>query len=215
MSEGNRPLYAIGAAARMVGVPVATIRNWEERYGLVAPERSASGHRLYSRDDVERLRFVKRQVDLGVRPAEAHRLLAVRSAGAASAAEGRGGGGPVVLLAERDRYAAESAAQILRAEGYEVEVALDVASARAASERLVPDLAVVELLISGGSGADLCRELGERGAACLAISSLRAQDDALDTGADAFLQKPLDPARFLATVDDLLRRSAFREHESA
>jgi hypothetical protein len=55
----GRPIYSISAVARMVGVPVSTLRTWEERYKLVVPERNASGHRLYSRDQVEQLEFVK------------------------------------------------------------------------------------------------------------------------------------------------------------
>jgi len=69
---------------------------------------------------------------------------------------------------------------------------------------------VVELLISGGTGAELCRRLKEAGVpACLAISTLEGRDAALGAGADAFLQKPLDPLQFVSTVKDLLGKSAF------
>ena len=37
----GRGVYSIGAVARMLGIAVATIRNWEERYGAIVPERSA------------------------------------------------------------------------------------------------------------------------------------------------------------------------------
>ena len=78
-----------------------------------------------------------------------------------------------------------------------------------------PDLAVVDIMISGGTGADLCRRLKEHGVpSCLAISTLDAQEAALAGGADAFLEKPLDPLRFVSTVKDLLGRSAFI-HEAA
>ena len=74
----------------------------------------------------------------------------------------------------------------------------------------MPQLAVVELLISGGTGAELCRRLKEGGVpACLAISTLEARDEALGAGADAFLQKPLDPLQLVSTVKDLLGESAF------
>lgn len=43
----------------------------------------------------------------------------------------------------------------------------------------------------------------------LAISTLETSDDALEAGADAFLQKPLDPLQFVSTVKDLLGSSAF------
>ena len=61
----------------MLGIPVATIRTWEDRYGLVVPERNASGHRLYRRDQVEQLKFVRSSIASGVSAADAHRLLAV------------------------------------------------------------------------------------------------------------------------------------------
>ena len=47
---GSRGVYSIGAVARMLGIAVATIRNWEERYATIVPERSPGGHRLYSRN---------------------------------------------------------------------------------------------------------------------------------------------------------------------
>ena len=40
---GEVALYSIGAVARMTGVPVGTLRAWEERYGLVVASRSAGG----------------------------------------------------------------------------------------------------------------------------------------------------------------------------
>ncbi len=75
MQHGELAIYSIGAVERMLDVPAATIRNWEERYGLVKPERSNGGHRLYTRGQVEQLRFVKEGLDRGLQPAEAHRLL--------------------------------------------------------------------------------------------------------------------------------------------
>ena len=50
---GSRGVYSIGAVAQMLGIPVATIRNWEERYATIVPERSPGGQRVYSRDHVE------------------------------------------------------------------------------------------------------------------------------------------------------------------
>ncbi len=50
----------------MLELPVATIRNWEQRYAAVVPERSAGGQRLYSRDQVEQLRYVASQVARGL-----------------------------------------------------------------------------------------------------------------------------------------------------
>src|SRR3954447_24750209 len=80
MADRTVPLFSIGAVARMLDLSAATIRTWETRYGDVVPQRSEGRQRLYSRDHVEQLRFVKEQVAGGRRPGEAHRLLAERVA---------------------------------------------------------------------------------------------------------------------------------------
>jgi DNA-binding transcriptional MerR regulator len=54
-----------GAVARMLRMPVATLRVWERRYGVTQPALSASGQRLYSADDVRRLALLKQLTDLG------------------------------------------------------------------------------------------------------------------------------------------------------
>jgi DNA-binding transcriptional MerR regulator len=213
----EHPIYSIGAVERMVGIPAATIRNWEERYGLITPERSEGGHRLYTRGQVEQLRFVKRKLARGLQPAEAHRLLAEERVSGEPLPRDEDEEGPrlLILLAERDPYAAEFAEFFLRTEGYEVVLALDAFEAERTSIERRPDLAVVEVMISGGAGAELCRRLKERGvSSCLAISALQAKEDALAGGADAFLEKPLEPLRFVSTVKDLLGRSAFL-HDAA
>ena len=191
----------------MLGIPAATIRNWEERYGTIVPERSPGGHRLYSRHQVEQLRLAAAEVSRGISAADAHRLLADQSEGSQSlATDGRNGGTRLlVLLAERDPVAADLAKFLLRTEGYEVHLALAVDDAEEQWLKSRPQLAIVELMISGGRGADLCRRLKQHEAgAVLAVSVLQARDEALAAGADAFLQKPLDPLEFVSTVRDLL-----------
>ena len=213
MPHGDFPIYTIGAVERMLGIPAATIRNWEERYGLVKPERSGGGHRLYTRAQVEQLRFVNERLRRGIQPAEAHRLLEerLRNGGNLRAGdETQPAPSLLILLAERDPFAAEFAEFFLQTEGYAVVLALDADDALLKFEELLPHLAVIELLISGGTGAELCRRLKQAGVvACLAISTLDARDQALAAGADAFLQKPLDPLQLVSTIKDLLGQSAF------
>ena len=196
----------------MLGIPTATIRNWEERYGTIVPERSPGGHRLYSRDQMGQLRFVAAEVSRGLSAADAHRLLADQSEGGQPLATDGRNGRPrlLVLLAERDPVAADLAEFFLRTEGYEVHLALAVGDAEEKWLESSPQLAIVELMISGGRGADLCRRLKQEddAGAVLAISVLQARDEALAAGADAFLQKPLDPLEFVSTVKDLLGASA-------
>ena len=207
------PIYSIGAVERMLGIPAATVRNWEERYGLVKPERSEGGHRLYTRAQVDQLRFVKERLDRGLQPAEAHRMLGERLEGGGdfgSTDESEPAPRLLILLAERDPYAAEFTEFFLQTEGYEVVLALDADDAARKFEQQMPQLAVIELLISGGTGVELCQRLKEAGVpACLAISTLEARDQALAAGADAFLQKPLEPLQFVSTIKDLLGKSAF------
>ena len=58
-------LHRSGAVARMLRMPVATLRVWERRYGLTQPALTPSGRRLYSAGDVQRLVLIKQLTDLG------------------------------------------------------------------------------------------------------------------------------------------------------
>jgi len=58
-------LHRSGAVARMLRMPVATLRVWERRYQLTDGQRSASGQRLYSADEVRRLALIRQLADLG------------------------------------------------------------------------------------------------------------------------------------------------------
>jgi DNA-binding transcriptional MerR regulator len=121
----------------MLELSAATIRTWETRYGNVVPERSGGGQRLYSREQVDQLRFVKEQIAAGRRPAEAHRLLAERSD--VFAAE------PLrVLLAESRLGAVELLRQLLGSEGFEVVLATDADTAGKMFDELAPALVVID-----------------------------------------------------------------------
>jgi DNA-binding transcriptional MerR regulator len=53
------PTFRSGAVARMAGMPVSTLRIWEQRYQAVGPTTAPSGHRLYSAADVERVMLLR------------------------------------------------------------------------------------------------------------------------------------------------------------
>jgi hypothetical protein len=59
------------AVSRRTGIPAATLRTWERRYGFIRPARSASGYRLYGEEEVLRILRVKRLRAQGVRIGEA------------------------------------------------------------------------------------------------------------------------------------------------
>ena len=120
----------------------------------------------------------------------------------------------LVLLAESDRNGAELNDFFLHTEGYEVETALtaDDAEEKFASQN--PALSIVELMISGGVGRELCERLKRRrGTPLLCISSLDLREQALAAGADAFLKKPLEPLQLVSAVKDLLGDSALMRQE--
>jgi hypothetical protein len=64
-TEQDRIMYRSGAAARLAGLPVETLRIWERRYSLSDAERSEHGQRLYSAEQVARLGLLKQLVDQG------------------------------------------------------------------------------------------------------------------------------------------------------
>jgi len=61
---------SIGALSKATGIPVATIRSWERRYGFPEAARLASGHRRYDLTQVERLRRMRHAVELGHRASD-------------------------------------------------------------------------------------------------------------------------------------------------
>ena len=73
----DQDLYFISMAARILGMHPQTLRKYE-RLGLVQPTRTIGSMRLYSRDELERLRLIKRLVDdAGINLAGVQRLLSI------------------------------------------------------------------------------------------------------------------------------------------
>jgi DNA-binding transcriptional MerR regulator len=68
------PQLRIGQLSRRVGVSPELLRAWERRYGLLQPERSGGGFRLYSSADEQRVRLMQEHLEHGVSAAEAARL---------------------------------------------------------------------------------------------------------------------------------------------
>jgi MerR family transcriptional regulator/heat shock protein HspR len=73
----DEDLYLISMAARLLGMHPQTLRKYE-RLGLIHPSRTIGSMRLYSRDELERLRVIKRLVDDGgINLAGVQRLLSI------------------------------------------------------------------------------------------------------------------------------------------
>jgi MerR family transcriptional regulator/heat shock protein HspR len=54
----STPVYGIGAASRLSGLPIYTLR-WIESHGLVRPRRTQGKHRLFSEEDIERIETIR------------------------------------------------------------------------------------------------------------------------------------------------------------
>jgi methanogenic corrinoid protein MtbC1 len=69
------PTLNIAALARRTGVPADTLRKWEQRYGVLTPERTTGGQRRYGDRDVARVEWLKARLAEGYRIGEAATLL--------------------------------------------------------------------------------------------------------------------------------------------
>lgn len=63
--EASHSGYKIGAVSKLTGISPDTLRIWERRYAAVTPLRSAGGGRLYTAEDIARLKLIRRLVDQG------------------------------------------------------------------------------------------------------------------------------------------------------
>lgn len=74
--EGNKnQMYSIGAVSAITGVNSITLRAWENRYGLIRPSRTESGHRIYSDEDVDVILKAVGLIERGVTISQAAKYL--------------------------------------------------------------------------------------------------------------------------------------------
>ena len=123
---------------------------------------------------------------------------------------------PRILVVDDDKRIAASVRRALAYEGYEVEEAHDGFDALIAARNNRPDAVVLDLMLPGMDGIEVCRRLRAAGddVAVLMLTaktSVGERVEGLDSGADDYLTKPFAHEELLARVRSLLRR---REPES-
>jgi DNA-binding transcriptional MerR regulator len=114
MKKNDEDGLTISALEKELGIGKDTLRVWERRYGFPSPTRDAKGERRYPRDQVARLRLVRRLLDQGLRPQQVLSL-PPEALEEGSAPEGSGGAdgrpyeGLRELVRERDPQALQQA----------------------------------------------------------------------------------------------------------
>ena len=115
-----------------------------------------------------------------------------------------------ILVVEDERTIAESIAVRLRAEGFAVDVAYDGPSAVAKARLTEPDLVVLDVMLPGFDGLEVCRRIqAERAVSVLMLTARGDETDllvGLAVGADDYLTKPFSMRELAARVHALLRR---------
>ena len=120
---------------------------------------------------------------------------------------------PRLLLVEDDAALAELLEFRFKSEGYDVVATGDGDEALLLAQEHVPDLVVLDWMIGGTSGIEVCRRLrrGTRtaGVPIIMLTARDAEDDrirGLETGADDYVTKPFSPRELVARVGSVLRR---------
>jgi len=119
-------------------------------------------------------------------------------------------GAPRVLIVDDDVALAEMLGLVLRREGFIPSVVTSGSAALAAIRRENPDVVLLDLMLPGRDGVDVCRDL--RAESDVPVIMLTARSDTIDivrgleVGADDYVVKPFKPAELVARVKARLRR---------
>ncbi len=122
-----------------------------------------------------------------------------------------------VLIVEDEESLADPLAFLLRKEGFEATVVTDGPSALAEFERAGADIVLLDLMLPGMSGTDVCKQLRSRSS--VPVIMVTARDSEIDKvvglelgGADDYVTKPYSARELIARIRAVLRRGATRRH---
>lgn len=115
-----------------------------------------------------------------------------------------------ILIVEDDRTLRETLSYNLQREGHAVVAAQDAPTAVTSARRSRPDLILLDLMLPGGSGFDVCRQIRAFSPAPIIMLTARAEDVdrvvGLEVGADDYVTKPFSLPELIARIKANLRR---------
>ena len=117
-----------------------------------------------------------------------------------------------VLIVEDDADAVKLVELYLRRDGHKVLTALDGTEGLRLAREAKPDLVVLDLMLPGMNGFEVCRALREESDVAVVMLTARVEEQdrlaGLDLGADDYVTKPFSPRELAARVRAVLRRTA-------
>lgn len=127
-----------------------------------------------------------------------------------SAIHGSSQAGAHILVVDDDGQIRQLVAKFLRDHGFRVTTARDGREMRQVLAGAAVDLIILDLMLPGTSGLDLCREMRKSSSLPIIMLTARGGDTdrivGLELGADDYLAKPFNPRELLARVNAVLRR---------
>ena len=120
-----------------------------------------------------------------------------------------------ILIVDDDAEIRRLAAKFLREHGHRVTVAQDPREMRDALKSGAIDLVVLDIMLPGGNGLELCKDIRSRSSLPVIMLTARGTETdrivGLEVGADDYIAKPFNPRELLARINAVLRRSQARD----
>lgn len=116
-----------------------------------------------------------------------------------------------ILIVDDDAQIRQLVGKFLREHGYRVTTARDGREMRQALAAAAIDLVILDIMLPGGNGLDLCKEIRSRSSLPVVMLTARGSETdrivGLEIGADDYVAKPFNPRELLARINAVLRRA--------